>query len=319
MQDTTHKLPSFSGKFKKLFERDIVNGLWRFLKGYLLVMTVSNLGIAGLAIAGAITTGLSLYKNYVMERQQEKGVLHQYRAEIAQALHKAPADLTTADLDPAAKLMSDGHNPVARDIAAIRHNAKLNHAVSLIGGIATTALTAAIPSVVPKEWMKSVEFRFIAGFLSNLVYMSTDHSLQKMIGVRPNFNLSKSISQLSKQLKVTPVSPDQVFEIFLQGNPAIDSAITTNYRSNYMELSLAQKNQVVEYYKHSIPAKEWADALNTNKFSPTSLAFAVMDPASSPLSKIARPATDILADTSSSKHVDRLASQKTGGISPVLH
>ncbi len=272
MQAQNSDTPTFGEKFRRVIDSELTGQVWRFFKGTALFSAMPAFGLGGLVLVGAALIGLSVYRNHLIATNHRRDLLKQYKSDVAAAVGKEASEVTLDDLSLAAQQINGGHNAIQDTLDKLKHNYRINITTSLIGGVVTTALAAAAPAVLSTEFMRWFGGALIGGAASNIAYFLVEEAVQKVTGEYRPYRSNHSIKAISQQSKVSSVSPEQVMQAFVEAQPRLAEQIREYYQRSYADLSFKDKREVVSRYRDIVPAKEWADEINSGRKSPNALA-----------------------------------------------
>ena len=273
MKNLTSDQPSFQEKFRRVLDSELTGTMWRFLKGGALVSAAATFGSMGAILAGVALLGLSLYRNHVITRNVKHDLLKQYKSEIASALSKDESNLSVEDVEQAAITINGGRNVISETLQKLHHNHRISDRASMIGSIITTAASAALPILVPVQFINWFGAWTAGGVVSNVMYFLAEEIAQKTGGAYKQFGSNNVVKAIHQQSKSSPVSPEQVMQVFVEAQPDLAQQIQDYFHRRYGDLSFKDKREVTARYRDIIPAKEWAEAINAGQRSATALAI----------------------------------------------
>ncbi len=272
MQVQNNDAPSFGEKFRRMLDNELTGNLWRFLKGSALVSAATTFGAAGAVVAGVVLLGISAYRNHVITRNIKHDLLKHYKSEIASIVGKDEGRLTIVDLEQAAEQMNGGHNVLSESLRSVEHNQKIANRASIVGAFVTTAAAAALPVLVPLQYVNWFGAAVVGGLVSNAFYFVADEVVQKTGGAFKQYRANNSIKMLHQQSKAAMVSPEQVMQVFVEAQPQLAEQIQDYYQRPYGDLSFKDKREVALRYRDIVPTKEWAEEINSGRKSANALA-----------------------------------------------
>jgi hypothetical protein len=272
MQVKNDDIPSFGEKFRRMLDNELTGNIWRFLKGSALVSAATTFGAPGAIIAGVVLLGISVYRNHVITRNFKHDLLKQYKVEIASALGKDESSLRIADLEQAAAQMNGGNNVISESLQSVAHNHKIANRASLAGSLVSSLAAAALPVLVPMQYINWFGAAVVGGFVSNAIYFVADEMAQKTGGSFKQFRANNALKALNQQSKSSVVSSEMVMQIFVEAQPKLAEQIRIHYQRPYGELPFKDKREIIARYRDIVPAAQWAEAINTGRKTPTALA-----------------------------------------------
>lgn len=240
---------------------------------------VNIFSIVGIGLASAA----SVMINQATYQSKRTSLREMYKDEVAAQLGKSPKKIKDKDIDLVAK--GDPKNGIAGNktiadelhkLTKRRNIGMLVTVVSLLGTLAIMSAlvtTGGIPVVAGLGAMVAKAF---AGFAIHKVLESPIKWVSKKLFHLNDVTTHDRIAEISKEHRNGKVVPRaQVLGVFISANDELSKFVTSQYGKPYDQLSVQEKQAVVEALEQHIPIVKIAENLNAGRVKVSELAFAV--------------------------------------------
>ncbi len=264
--------------------------------GFIAKETVSTavggaaVGIGGIfsAVGISLASAASVMINQASYQSKRSSLREMYKDEVAAQLGKSPKKIKDKDIDLVAK--GDPKNGIAGNktiadelhkLVKRRNIGMLVTIVSLLGTLAimsallsSTLLSAGgVPVAIGLDAMAAKAF---AGFAIHKVLESPIKWVSKKLFHLNDVTTHERIAEINKEHRNGKVIPRaQVLGVFISANDELGKFVTSQYGKPYDQLSVQEKQAVVEALEQHIPIAKIAENLNSGRVKISELAFAV--------------------------------------------
>lgn len=320
--------PSFWQRLGGLLQHELATTVFQLAKGAAFVLAASFGGVAAALGTGAALIAIGLYKTQLDKNHQRRELLHLYREDIAALTGKPVNALTIADLEAVAQQSpSDQKNAIGRELETLEQNSRHQMTVGMISTVAMALGSAAIigTGLISTTALKSWYAGAVASGISKAIHFAADLGLASHTGGRREYSVNREIAGLRRQLANDYVTPERVFAVFVEANPALRQDIRQRHGDSYQNLSIGTKRQIMDALHPRPPVEALTDAINKDRIRPTALGFLAYGhpaPAAKPLEvPAATPAATGGAEPSrDSEFGKRVLSERNAPPAPrVLH
>lgn len=235
-------------------------------------------GSVGLPAMVAISIGivaLTGVAHYSIEQQKKEMLLNVYHQEIAQILGKDVTSLVVEDLERVAKT---DQNPSGRSTAVAMALDYFEDTRNFyIGAQTVTAgLMIAGLSVASSFGMPTLTLAGASGLLYNELFRAVTNVGSFVYDGNIEGCITRDIRSITDQISLGGrVSSTRVMGVLVAANQEIRNEIQAKYGTEYKDLSISDKRDIVNHYAHHLDVERITRDINTGRILPTELGFAL--------------------------------------------
>ena len=328
--------------FDKLILKENVTPVRRLVIGGLLAASAafeSALVIPAVSVASVIIN--STMFRFEKKAQQRK-LLVFYQDEVAALVHKSPQSLTIEDLQQVGKPLSEGGFGVkllGTELDELNILQKFKFGNSTISSLITTGILIAIsanhPLFIYGGGITMALGLGLIGFGYTAIAKTVKATSQAIFGSHEVDNsVNQRLIRIAEEIKENPVNPIEIFGLFVDADPQLQSRIQTQFKARYADLPVIQKKQVVEAFEPELRVISLTDSINKGEIKPSLVGFIAGEysgeslPAirkyeslfEKPVEKISDRSFEMAENTNLSDHRSRiLAERELAAVNKSLH
>ena len=318
--------------FDKLILRENVTPVRRLVIGGLLAASAA---FQSIPIIGAVSVASFIINSTMFhfeKKAQQRKLLVFYQDEIAALVHKSPKSLTVEDLEQVGKPVAEGGFGVkllGAEMGGLNILQKFKLGNSTISSLITTGILMGI-CAGRSEFLSGGGITMalglgLIGFGYTAIAKTVKATSQAIFGSHEVDNsVNQRLIRIAEEIKENPVNPIEIFGLFVDADPMLQSRIQAQFKARYADLPVIQKKQVVEAFEPELRVISLTESINKGEVKPSLVGFiaggfaddslpGVKKYASlfeKPVEKIADRSFEMAEDTNLSDHRTRLLAER---------
>ena len=261
-------------------QNDPVTAVRRLIIGGLMAAS-TPFGLGALSLVSVSMLALNSFVFKHDQTVQQKKLLRFYKDEIA-ALQQKPVDsLTIDDLKHvAAPVAEGGHGnaSIQHELDEMDTRKKVRFGASTVSSAITSGIligvSLAFPTFLASGGIAMVFGLGLIGFGYTAIAKTVRAAAHEIFGAHDTeHTVSQHMIRIGEEIKEKPVTPVELFSLFVDANPTLQERIQTEYHAKFSDLPVIQKTNVVEAFEPEMRVIALTNAINNGDIKPSFVGF----------------------------------------------